>query len=61
MTMEKRLRCADVVPGCPTEIRGSSDDEVMRQAAEHARTAHGMGEIDAQTAQKVREAIRPVA
>jgi predicted small metal-binding protein len=31
---------------------------VLRQAVEHARTAHGVTKLDDQTAQKVRAAIR---
>jgi predicted small metal-binding protein len=57
--MEKRLQCNDVVPGCPAEMRGATEDEVLRQAAEHARTAHGIEQIDYQTVAKVKAAIRP--
>ena len=56
--MERVLRCGDLMPGCPAEVRASSDEEIMRQAAEHARTAHGLEQIDAATAQAVRAAIR---
>ena len=59
--MEKVLRCNDVVPGCDAEVRGSSDEEILRQAVEHARAAHGMNEIDAATAEAVRNAIKPAA
>ena len=61
MEMQKVLRCNDVVPGCDAEVRGSSDEEILRQAVEHAREAHGLKEIDAATAEAVRAAIRPAA
>ena len=56
--MEKTLRCGDIVPGCQAVVRAATEEEVMRQAAEHARTAHGLTAIDQATADKVRAAIR---
>jgi predicted small metal-binding protein len=56
--MEKVLRCGDLFPGCAAEARGTSEEEVLRQAAEHARTAHGIERIDEATAARVRAAIR---
>lgn len=55
----KLLRCDDVVPGCPAEVRAETDEEVLRQAAEHARAAHGLATLDDATAGAVRRAIRP--
>ena len=59
--MEKVLHCADIVPGCEGVVRGSSDEDVLRQAVEHAREAHGMNKLDAATAEAVRAAIKPSA
>jgi predicted small metal-binding protein len=56
--MEKQLRCGDLMPGCSTVIEGKDDAEVLRKAAEHAKTAHGMQEIPPDVAQKVKGAIR---
>lgn len=56
--MSMNLKCGDVVPGCPAEINAESEDEVMRQAAEHARTAHGLTDLDDATISAVRGAIR---
>jgi predicted small metal-binding protein len=56
--MAKVLRCNDVIPGCATEVRAESDDEVMRQVAEHAREVHGLATIDRGTAEKLKAAIR---
>jgi len=58
--MQKRLLCGDVVPDCPEEMLGATDEDVLRKAAEHARTAHGLERIDDQTLQRVKAAIRPV-
>jgi predicted small metal-binding protein len=40
--MTKVLKCSDVTPGCNFEIRGNSEDEVLKKANEHAKTAHNM-------------------
>jgi len=53
------LSCGDVVPGCPAQVAGESEDDVLRQAADHARTEHGLDELDDATVAKVRQAIRP--
>ncbi len=51
-------RCGDVVAGCPAEVHGDSEEQVLSQAAEHARAEHGMESMDEQTAAAVRDAIR---
>jgi predicted small metal-binding protein len=56
--MSKILRCNDLMPGCSFEARGDSEQEVLAQAAEHAKTAHGLSEISAELAEQVRGAIR---
>jgi predicted small metal-binding protein len=38
----KDLHCRDAGLDCDYVARGSTDDEIKRQAGEHARTAHGM-------------------
>jgi predicted small metal-binding protein len=55
--MAKVLRCNDLMPGCPFEARGTSEEEVLAQAAEHAKTAHGMTEIPEGMVSAVRGAI----
>jgi predicted small metal-binding protein len=56
--MEKVLRCGDVVPGCAAEVRAGTEEEVLRQAAEHARQAHGLEHVDKATLDRARAAIR---
>jgi predicted small metal-binding protein len=57
--MGKILRCGELFPGCSVEARGETEDEVLKQAADHARKDHGLSQIDAGTLAKVRAAIRP--
>ena len=59
--MAKVLRCNDLMPGCPYQAKGATEDEVMAQAAEHARTAHGLSEIPAGMLPQVKGAIRDEA
>jgi predicted small metal-binding protein len=40
--MTKVVKCSDVIPGCNFEIRGNSEDEVLKKTDEHAKTAHNM-------------------
>jgi predicted small metal-binding protein len=55
--MAKELRCGDVIPGCPTIIEGKDDSEVMKKAAEHAKSMHSMTVIPPDVANKVQKAI----
>ena len=56
--MAKVLRCRDVGLDCTGELRGETEEEIMRQAAEHARSAHNIGDMPPDLVQKVRAAIR---
>jgi predicted small metal-binding protein len=55
--MTRVLHCADAGFECDKTIEGESDEDVMSKAAEHAREAHGMNEIDEATGQKIRSLI----
>jgi len=56
--MAKVLRCKDVGPSdCEFEARGETVDEIMQQAAKHAKDDHGMDEISKEMAEKVQAAI----
>jgi predicted small metal-binding protein len=59
--MAKEMRCNDVVGNCDFVARGESEQEIMQQASEHARTAHQVNEITPEMADKVRSAIRDEA
>jgi predicted small metal-binding protein len=56
--MAKVLKCGDLMPGCSFEVRGNSEDEVLKAAAEHAKAAHNLTEITPELQSKVRSAIR---
>jgi len=55
--MTKVLKGGDVVPGCDFEMKGSSEEEVLQRAAEHAKTDHGMDNVPPEILAKVRGAI----
>lgn len=55
--MTKVLKCGDVTPGCNFEMRGNSEDEVLKQADQHAKTAHNMQTMPPEVLNKVRAAI----
>jgi predicted small metal-binding protein len=55
--MAKVLKCSDLMPGCSFEARGNSEDEVLKAAAEHAKTAHNLTEMTPELQSKVRSAI----
>ena len=57
--MTKELRCGDLVDGCQTRITGETEEEVMAQAAHHAKDDHGM-EVTPELAEAVRAKIRDV-
>lgn len=54
----KALHCGDLMKGCDFVARGATEDEVMRKAAEHAKTAHGINNITPELAGKVKAAIK---
>jgi predicted small metal-binding protein len=58
---EKELRCRDVGADCDYVVRGKTEEEIFRKAAEHAMTAHNMEKIPPELIEKAREAIRSVA
>jgi predicted small metal-binding protein len=57
LVMTKTLKCGDVVPGCPAKFQGDSEQEVLKQAAEHAKTAHNLDNIPPEVMSKVKAAI----
>jgi predicted small metal-binding protein len=56
--MEKVIRCKDVGFDCPGVIRAPTEDEAMKKAAEHAKTAHGIKDITPEIAAKVKSVMR---
>ena len=56
------FRCSDAgYKECPWETRGSSPDEVLRNAEQHGRQQHNLTSIDEETRNKVRSNIHKAA
>jgi predicted small metal-binding protein len=55
--MTKVLKCGDLNPGCNFEIHGHSENEVLKQAVAHAKTAHHMKDVPPDVLSKARSAI----
>ncbi len=56
----KQLDCRDAGFDCDGVIEGEDEQDVMSQAAEHARETHGLAEIDEELGAQIRQAIRDV-
>jgi predicted small metal-binding protein len=54
----KALHCGDLMKGCDFVARGATEDEVMKKAAEHAKTAHGLNNMTPELAKVVKTAIK---
>jgi predicted small metal-binding protein len=57
--MAKILECAKVAPpsGCQHVVRGETEEEVLRQAAEHAKE-HGIRDVTPELMARVQANIR---
>lgn len=56
--MTKVIQCAEVVPesGCAHEVRGATEEEALRNAAEHAKE-HGIVEVTPELMERVKAAM----
>ena len=59
--MSKIVSCREVGVDCDSVAKGETEQEVLQECAEHARKEHGMTELPADLAEKVRGAIRDEA
>ena len=56
---QRTFRCADAgFPDCRWEVSGRSEEELMPKIEQHGREKHGLSQLDDNTRNKVREAIR---
>lgn len=55
--MGKVLKCREVGVDCDFEARGATEEDVLKQAAEHAKKDHGMQQIPPDLLTKVKAAI----
>jgi len=53
----KVLHCRDAGFDCEHVVRAESEEEVLRQAAEHAQAVHGV-EVTPELAEQVKRLIR---
>jgi predicted small metal-binding protein len=56
--MDKSLSCRDVGADCGFSVCAATEDEVLRQAADHARKEHDVTEFSEEMKDKARSAIR---
>jgi len=61
VNMAKVVSCKDVGVDCDFVMRGETTEDILQQAAEHARTVHNMTEIPPDVAEKLRAAVRDEA
>lgn len=54
----KTLRCRDAGFDCAAVMRAETEEEVLQQAGQHAKTVHNLSEISEQTVEKIRTLIR---
>ena len=55
----RQLSCSDVGFACDKVLQGESDDDVMMQAAQHAKEVHGLTDEDLEReGPNIRAAIR---
>lgn len=53
----KVLRCRDVGFDCDSVMCAETEEEILRQAAEHAKTVHDLSQISEQAIENIRAAI----
>ena len=56
--MGKVLKCRDVGVDCDFEAHGKDADEILRKAAEHAKSCHTGTKITPELQAKIRAAIQ---
>jgi predicted small metal-binding protein len=56
--MAKVVRCRDIGFDCQGVVRAETEEEVLAQAAQHAKMVHNLQEITPEIANAVRSAIR---
>ena len=55
--MSYEFECANVVPGCEGKVSGTTKEEVVQKAAQHATDAHGMATLPDEVVEKVKASI----
>ncbi len=55
--MSKILKCREIGVDCDFEARGATEEDILKQAAEHAKKDHGMAQIPPELLTRVKAAI----
>jgi predicted small metal-binding protein len=58
--MAKSISCRDVGVDCDFQANGETEEDVMKQCAAHAKSAHGIDEIPPELAAMVKGAMKDV-
>ena len=58
--MAKMICCRDVGVDCDFQATGETVEDILAQAAAHAKSAHGMDEIPAELIPAIQAAIKDV-
>ena len=56
--MAKVIRCKDAGFECDAVIRGETEEDALKQAAQHAKECHGLETVTPEVADKVRAIMR---
>jgi predicted small metal-binding protein len=59
-TRMKSFACGDVVPNCSARFRAETEDDLLRQVAQHARDDHGLTDLPEGLISAVRARIADV-
>jgi predicted small metal-binding protein len=57
ITKMKTLHCSDAGFDCKAVVRGNTDEEILQQAAEHAKTVHHV-EVTPEMAEQIKGLIK---
>lgn len=56
--MTKQISCGDLIPGCKFTAEAKTEEELMKQVAEHAARDHAIQKVTPELAAKVKAVIR---
>ena len=56
--MAKILKCSELVSGCTAVFHGETEEEIIRQATEHSKSAHNVHDIPKNLRKKLHRLIR---
>jgi len=57
----KEFSCGDVVPGCKAHFRARTEEDLLKQVADHARDGHGIREVSTELVAQVKQHIHASA